>query len=283
MVEESIEKDLSAAPLKDEKELEAAMGEQKVDGKKKIKRMTKDEINKWRIPLPDHKLLSPEVRQMMHQLHKEDPERYDFKTLGEKYGVSWIRAKAIVMLEQEFEAREQSDLSETERDSHELAKELDKLWYQRFGTVAHGSYTKTYQPELEGYRGTEADAQERNISARPRPLYQVVDPSKAIKIVKRLENKYDPSLYENPTEKELARLKRAAEAAVPVKELEQKSGFKPTASKRFKYVFADISKGVPGEERWVAVRQPDGTLRAATYDERFRVEKFVAPPTLPPK
>lgn len=38
VVEESIEKDLSAAPLKDEKELEAAMGEQKVDGKKKIKR-----------------------------------------------------------------------------------------------------------------------------------------------------------------------------------------------------------------------------------------------------
>jgi len=283
-VEESIETDLSKVAVETEEELAAATG-QKIEGAKSEKRgrITREEMISWRLPFPDHKLLSPEAREMMYQLHKQDPDQYDFKALGEKYGVSWIRAKAICMLEQEFEERDKSDLSEAERESHELGKELEKLWYQRHGTVAHGSYTSTYAAELEGYRGALADAQERNIRARPRPLYQVVDASKAIKIVKRLETKYDPSLFENPVEKEMARLRQAAEATVPVTEMEQKSGFKPSASKRFKYVFADISKGVGGDERWVAVRDPGGSLRAANFDERFRVEKFVRPPRLPAK
>ena len=53
-------------------------------------------------------------------------------------------------------------------------------------------------------------------------------------------------------------------------------------SKRFKYVFADISKGVGGAERMVVVREPDGTCRSASYEERYRIEQYVSPPKLPP-
>ena len=53
-------------------------------------------------------------------------------------------------------------------------------------------------------------------------------------------------------------------------------------SKRFKYVFADISKGVSGEQRTVVVREPNGTCRAANFEERYRIEQYVSPAKLPP-
>jgi hypothetical protein len=53
-------------------------------------------------------------------------------------------------------------------------------------------------------------------------------------------------------------------------------------SKRFKYIFADISKGVPGDQRVVVVREKDGTCRSANYEERYRVERYVSPAKLPP-
>jgi hypothetical protein len=52
-------------------------------------------------------------------------------------------------------------------------------------------------------------------------------------------------------------------------------------SKRFKFVFADIGKGKSGPERLVIVRDPSGELRAADYEERLRVERYIAPPRLP--
>jgi hypothetical protein len=36
------------------------------------------------------------------------------------------------------------------------------------------------------------------------------------------------------------------------------------------------------QERLVLVREPDGTCRPGNFDERYRVEQFVAPPKLPP-
>eukprot|EP00286_Rhodomonas_abbreviata_P026561 CAMPEP_0181311248 /NCGR_PEP_ID=MMETSP1101-20121128/13032_1 /TAXON_ID=46948 /ORGANISM="Rhodomonas abbreviata, Strain Caron Lab Isolate" /LENGTH=385 /DNA_ID=CAMNT_0023417959 /DNA_START=1 /DNA_END=1158 /DNA_ORIENTATION=- len=283
--EESIEVDLSEVPVEDAEQLEALVGGAKAgSGKKKYNRPSIEEIKRWRIPLPDHKTLSPEAREMMAQLHREDPKKYNYEALGDKYGICAIRAQAIVMLEEDYENRKKSDMSENERKTFELAAEVEKKWYAHIGTVAHGSYTSSYNAEREGYRGAQADAQERGFRARPRPLYMVVDPSKAIKIIKRLEAKHDPSLHVNPVELERERLMRAAEAKVPVlPQIESKSGSKPTMSKRWTYVYADISRGVTGEQRMVACRAPDGSFRPGTLDERLRIERFVAPPRLPPK
>merc|ERR1719184_517471 len=38
-----------------------------------------------------------------------------------------------------------------------------------------------------------------------------------------------------------------------------------------KYVFTDITFGVPDRERLVSVREQEGTLRSATWEERDRV------------
>jgi len=46
------------------------------------------------------------------------------------------------------------------------------------------------QPDRDGFRGMKADAQERNIKARPRPLFDVVDMHKAQKAMARLDAKF---------------------------------------------------------------------------------------------
>jgi hypothetical protein len=50
--------------------------------------------------------------------------------------------------------------------------------------------TLAAQADRDGFRGTKADAQERNIKARPRPLFDVVDMHKAKKAMARLDQKY---------------------------------------------------------------------------------------------
>ena len=71
-------------------------------------------------------------------------------------------------------------------------------------------------------------------------------------------------------------------ALVQLKPARVQPGVAATMSKRFNYVFADISKGVPGEKRVVVVRETDGTCRSANYEERYRVERYVSPAKLPP-
>ncbi|KAJ8667489.1 hypothetical protein QAD02_009152 [Eretmocerus hayati] len=44
-----------------------------------------------------------------------------------------------------------------------------------------------------------------------------------------------------------------------------------------KYVFTDISFGIKNKDRIVAVREPDGTLRTATFEERDRVNQIYFP------
>jgi len=51
----------------------------------------------------------------------------------------------------------------------------------------------------------------------------------------------------SPKMMEEERINRAAAADVPFEPMEQKHGVSVTMSKRWKYVFADISKGVTGE------------------------------------
>lgn len=85
---------------------------------------------------------------------------------------------------------------------------------------------------------------------------------------------------EGPTPKDryMAWLDKVGKAPTDVKPLEQWHGVKPTASKRYRFVFADISKDVKGPERWITVRDTDGTFRAANYDERRRTEQIISPP-----
>lgn len=77
------------------------------------------------------------------------------------------------------------------------------------------------------------------------------------------------------------RLHEAAVGHTSVTPIAQAHGLAPTMSKRFKFVFADIGKGKSGPERLVIVRDPSGELRAADYEERLRVERYIAPPRLP--
>ncbi|XP_076591390.1 small ribosomal subunit protein mS22 [Chaetodon auriga] len=44
-----------------------------------------------------------------------------------------------------------------------------------------------------------------------------------------------------------------------------------------KYVFTDITYGIPHRERFIVVREPDGTLRKATWDERDRLIQVYFP------
>ena len=44
-----------------------------------------------------------------------------------------------------------------------------------------------------------------------------------------------------------------------------------------KYVFTDITYGVKNKDRIIVVREVDGTLRTATYEERDRLNQIYAP------
>nr|CAG4641099.1 EOG090X0AW0 [Eulimnadia texana] len=44
-----------------------------------------------------------------------------------------------------------------------------------------------------------------------------------------------------------------------------------------KYVFTDITYGVSERKRWIVVRDPDGTLRQASWDERAKVSQIYFP------
>lgn len=44
-----------------------------------------------------------------------------------------------------------------------------------------------------------------------------------------------------------------------------------------KYVFTDITYGLNNRERFVVIREPDGTLRHATWEERDRIVPIYFP------
>ncbi|MEQ2170260.1 28S ribosomal protein S22, mitochondrial, partial [Goodea atripinnis] len=44
-----------------------------------------------------------------------------------------------------------------------------------------------------------------------------------------------------------------------------------------KYVFTDITYNIPHRERFIVVREPDGTLRKATWEERDRLIQVYFP------
>lgn len=45
----------------------------------------------------------------------------------------------------------------------------------------------------------------------------------------------------------------------------------------YKHVFTDITYGVKNKDRIIAVREPDGTLRSATWEERDRLNQIYNP------
>lgn len=227
-------------------------------------------------PPPIQPILSSETKNLIYELHMKDPAENSELALAARFGVSDLRVKAIIMLGKRYAERVKEGLL------HPAGLEMEKHVERVSGTVKSGFNSSFYQPDRDGFRGMQADAQERNIKARPRPLFDVIDTHKAKKAMARLDEKYSGAGSFNPKAVELERLRAAAAAEVPVAPLHQKHGVAATMSKKWKYVFADISKGVTGPKRMVVVRDPNGKCRAADFDERFRVEQFVSPPKLPP-
>ena len=262
-------------------------------------------------PVPIQPILSSETKTLMYELHEKDKVENSEEALAARFGISDVRVRAILMLQKRYRERQQ------EGTVGSAGVEMEKIVERTSGTVKTGFSSSFYSPDREGFRGVQADAQERNIKARPRPLFDVVDMHKAKRIIARLDEKYSGTGSFNPKKVEHERLVAAAAAEVPVTPLAQAHGLPVTMSKRFKYVFADISKGVAGkvrpkcprlsicavcgsgfdvnvpfhastrcvfvvpQDREVIVRDPDGTCRSANFEERFRVEQFVSPAKLP--
>ncbi|EKX40938.1 hypothetical protein GUITHDRAFT_112941 [Guillardia theta CCMP2712] len=162
-------------------------------------------------------------------------------------------------------------------------KNSDEALAERFGhgVVNSGYSSPLYRPDREGFRGVRAEIQEKGMKARPFPSFKDADPIKARNIVAFYEKKYDGANFQNPVAREERRLQKAAAAKVDFTPLEQRHGIRPSMSKRFEYIFADISKGVTGEQRLVLTRGKDGSLKAASHEQRYRVERRVAPPRHP--
>uniref|UniRef100_A0A6U4RY62 Uncharacterized protein n=2 Tax=Hemiselmis andersenii TaxID=464988 RepID=A0A6U4RY62_HEMAN len=230
--------------------------------------------------------LSEESKEMIFTEFVRDPNKNTVAALSESFQISPLRVEAIILLQKDLAALRKKGETEGYTEDEKAAIEFGQMvnaWYrEEHGTVHIGTKSKKYQQDMTGWKGLLAEAQERQMSARPRPLYNIVSMEDARQLVANIE-KFRKHIDEgmSPKERERRRLERAADGGPPVVPMEQWHGVEPTASKRFKYVFADISKGVKGPERWVAVRHPDGTLRAASPEERYRVEKIVAPPVHP--
>jgi len=211
----------------------------------------------------------------MYDLHAKDPVANSETVLAARFGISDLRVRAILMLQKRYHELQNAG------NLPAAGVEMEQFVERTSGTVKTGFNSPFYQADRDGFRGTKADAQERNIKARPRPLFDVVDMHKAKKAMARLDQKYSGAGNVNPKMMEEERINRAAAADVPFEPMEQKHGVSVTMSKRWKYVFADISKGVTGEERTVIVREPNGSARAANIEERYRIEQYVAPAKLP--
>ena len=226
-------------------------------------------------PVPIQPILSSETKTLIYELHAKDPQENSQTALAARFGISDVRVQAILMLQKRYRERQK------EGTVVARGEEMKKIVERASGAVKVGYNSPFYAPDREGFRGVKADAQERNIKARPRPLFDVVDMHKAKRAIARLDEKYSGAGSFNPKKVEHERLTAAAASEVPVSPLPQQHGVAVTMSKRFKYVFADISKGVSGEARMVVVRDPNGTCRAGNFEERYRVEQFVSPPKLP--
>eukprot|EP00285_Hemiselmis_virescens_P003130 CAMPEP_0173415366 /NCGR_PEP_ID=MMETSP1356-20130122/84818_1 /TAXON_ID=77927 ORGANISM="Hemiselmis virescens, Strain PCC157" /NCGR_SAMPLE_ID=MMETSP1356 /ASSEMBLY_ACC=CAM_ASM_000847 /LENGTH=322 /DNA_ID=CAMNT_0014377607 /DNA_START=38 /DNA_END=1006 /DNA_ORIENTATION=+ len=228
-----------------------------------------------------HPVLSQQTRQMIWQLHTKDPVKHTFDQLSEQFRLSPVRIRAIVRMQSDLDAMVKRGMTPQEQMVYDWGEQVNRRYEEEHGAVNLGSESKAYAQDMTGWRGHLADVQEFHKLARPRPLYNIEPMEEARSLVKRIE-KYRKKLEaDNPKEREVKRLEKAAAAISEVKPMEQWSGIEPTASKRFKFVFADISKGVTGTDRSITVRDTDGTLRAADFEERFRVEKIVAPPVHP--
>jgi hypothetical protein len=139
-----------------------------------------------------------------------------------------------------------------------------------------------YADDLDpSFMGHTFEVQERARSARPRPLYNLLPTKDAKQLVENIE-KYREKVDKGktPRQRYQAYLDAVAKNETKVVPMEQWHGVKPHASKRFKYCFVDISKDIVGVDRWMVVRETDGSLRAANYDERSRFEQVVNPPVL---
>ena len=196
-------------------EAEDAASGAKEREKKRFQRGRRDDRpNEDKNPVPIQPILSAETKTLMYELHTKDPNVNSEEVLAERFGISDLRVKAILMLQKRYH----------ERGGVADGVEMEKVVERLSGTTKTGFNSPFYQADRDGFRGMKADAQERNLKARPRPLFDVVDFHKAKAAIARLDEKYSGTGSFNPKQVEEQRLRAAAAAEVPVTPLEQKHG-----------------------------------------------------------
>jgi len=145
-------------------------------------------------PVPVQPILSSASKSLMYELNTKDDKENSEEVLAARFGISDLRVKAILMLQKRYHER----LNEGTLGTGPSGEEMERFVEQRSGTVKSGFNSPFYQLERDGFRGMKADAQERNIKARPRPLFDVVYMHKAKKIMARLDAKYSGAGSVNP-------------------------------------------------------------------------------------
>lgn len=200
-------------------EAAGAAEEAKEKEKKRFQRGRRDDrANEDRNPVPIQPILSSETKALMYELHTKDPAVNSEEVLAARFGVSDLRVKAILMLQKRYEERSKNNTLAA--DGQEMEKHVERI----SGTTKTGFNSSFYQTDRDGFRGMKADAQERNLKARPRPLFDVVDYHKAKAAVARLDEKYSGAGSFNPKNVEEERLRAAAASEVPVTPIDQKHG-----------------------------------------------------------
>lgn len=187
--------------------------------KKRMQRGRRDDRpNEDHNPVPIQPILSSETKTLMYELHAKDPAANSEEVLAARFGVSSLRVRAILMLQKRYHEYSKKNALATD------GQEMEKLVERISGTTKTGFNSPFYQADRDGFTGMKADAQERNLKARPRPLFDLVDYHKAKAAVARLDEKYSGAGSFNPRNVEEARLQAAAAAEVPVTPIEQKHG-----------------------------------------------------------
>ncbi|KAJ2375414.1 hypothetical protein IW150_002562 [Coemansia sp. RSA 2607] len=216
--------------------------------------------------------VSDRVKEAIYADYLKAPERNTPRLLGEKYAISIKRVEAILKLkaiehhmveygklnpQTKLTAGMESMLgvsSSNKSLTEGLVSQSPRVSGPRFHAVPEGqSFTAVDAAEVLGRK----------------PYQQIMDRMAASKPFvidyEGLDEKFAPRPKIRLSKSEIARLESLGHAEDKVIDKDETLG-----SRRWKFVFTDISKAKDMKDRMVLIREPDGTLKKAGRDYKLK-------------
>ncbi|KAJ2721642.1 hypothetical protein GGI07_003826 [Coemansia sp. Benny D115] len=219
-----------------------------------------------RPPVPDS------TKEAIYASYLKDPVKNTPRVLGQKFGISIVRAEAILKLKAiEHHMVElngfvaQKKFTKGMEDMMGVSSK-QQLNSERLLTQRTGVSGPRFHAVPEGQSFTAVDAAE--VLGR-KPFQQIVDRMAASKPYvidyEGLDIKYAPRPEKKLSNSEIARLDSLGPAEETVISQDSSLG-----NNRWKFVFTDIDKTKEMGERQVLVRESDGTLKVAGRDYKLK-------------